>query len=222
MKKNLTISTILILAGILAACSLPFSTSSQTSTRPSQNSAISDPSKLPVESKLAIGILKLEGTEQAVDSIEAKELLPLFMALKTLSTNNNTAPEEITALNKQIKSTLKAEQIAAIEKITLTTADLRTLMTETGVGNSGSASNSGSSTNASRQGGNDFGPGGPGGGGGIPGISGSGGGQTTSTTRVQSTPNAAQAAQTGRRTAGGLNLTFAQPVIDLLKSKISQ
>ena len=222
MKKNLTISTILILAGILAACSLPFSTSSQTSTRPSQNSAISDPSKLPVESKLAIGILKLEGTEQAVDSIEAKELLPLFMALKTLSTNNNTAPEEITALNKQIKSTLKAEQIAAIEKITLTTADLRTLMTETGVGNTGSGSNSGSSTNASRQGGNDFGPGGPGGGGGIPGISGSGGGQTTSTTRVQSTPNAAQAAQTGRRTAGGLNLTFAQPVIDLLKSKISQ
>ena len=221
MKKNLMVLTVLILTGLLAACSLPFSSSSQTSTRSSQSSAFSDPSKLPVESKLAIGILKLEGTEQAVDSVEAKELLPLFNALKTLSTNNNTAAEEITALNKQIKSTMKVEQITAIEKITFTTADLRALMTETGVGNTGPASNNGSSTNASRQGGNNFGPGGPGGGGGIPGISG-GVGQTTSTTRVQSTPNAAQAAQTGRRTAGGLNLTFAQPVIDLLKSKISQ
>jgi hypothetical protein len=212
MKKNLMITTTLILMGILAACSLPFSSSSQTSTRSSQNSALSDPSKLPVESKLAIGILKLEGTDQAVDSQEAKDLLPLFMALKTLSTNNNTAPEEITALNKQIKSTMKADQVSAVEKMTFTSSDIRTLMTEKGVGNSGSTGNS----NATQSGGNNFGPGGPGG---IPGV---GGGGQSNATRVQATPNAAQSAQSARRTAGGLNLTFAQPVIDLLKSKINK
>jgi hypothetical protein len=215
MKKNLIIIATLILMGILAACSLPFSSSTQSSTRSSQNSALADPSKLPVESKLAIGILKLEGTDQSVDSTEAKELLPLFMALKTLSTNNNTAPEELTALNKQIQSTMKADQISAIEKMTITSAELRTL-----IGNNGSTTRSSSNTNSSQTGGNNFGPGG--GGGGIPGITGGGGGQTTNSSRVVATPNAAQAAQTLRRTAGGLNLTLAQPVIDLLNSKITK
>ena len=63
-----------------------------------------------------IGILKLEGTDQAVDAAEeAKELLPLFQALKTLSTNNNTAVDEITALNKQIKTSLTSDQLSAIK-----------------------------------------------------------------------------------------------------------
>jgi hypothetical protein len=213
MKKNLMITATLILMGILAACSLPFSSSSSTSTRASQNSALADPSKLPIESKMAIGILKLEGTDQAVDSTQAKDLLPLFMALKTLSTNNNTAPEELTALNKQIKNTMKADQITTIEKMTITSEEVRTLIANNGASTSSSSSN----TNSAAAGGNNFGPGGPGGG--IPGIT--GGGQT-STTRVQATPNAAQAAQTLRRTAGGLNLTLAQSVIDLLNSKISK
>jgi hypothetical protein len=215
MKKNLMITASLILMGILAACSLPFSIGTQTSsTRSSQNSALADPSKLPVESKLGYGILKLEGTDQALDSTEAKELLPLFMALKTLSTNNNTAPEELTALNNQIKNTMKADQLTAIEKMTITSAELRTL-----IANNGSTTGSTSSNTNSSQSGGNFGGGGPGGG--IPGITG-GGGQTTNSSRVVATPNAAQAAQSSRRTAGGLNLTLAQPVIDLLNSKITK
>jgi hypothetical protein len=217
MKKIIFITAILILIGSLAACSsLPFLNSSTTTSRTSSNSAFADPSKLTVEGKTGIGILKLEGTSQAVDAAEAKELIPLFQALKTLSTNNNTAADEISALNKQIKNSLNSDQIAAIEKMTFTSADLRTLMQENGLQNSGSSNSGTASSTRTASGGNFGGPGGPGG---IPGVTGGG---NTSTTRTQATPNAVQSAQTLRRTAGGLNLTFAEPIIKLLESKISK
>lgn len=216
MKKKLLIFSLLLITGTLAACSLPFSTSTQTVTSTGRNPALQDPSTLPIESKLAVGILKLEGTAHAIESAEAKELLPLFMAIKTLSTNTNTAPAEISALNKQIENTLKPEQITAIEEISLTSADLRTLMSEYGLGNNNSTRNSGITNSAARMGGGDFGPGVPGG---IPGLGNAG--QTASTSNVQATPNAAQVAQTARQTAGSLNLTFAEPVIKLLESKIN-
>lgn len=222
MKKNLILVVILLLVGTLVACSAAQSTTSGVAAnRPSgsgsasQTKGTSTASELPLESKVGIGILQLEGTDQAVDEAKAKELLPLFKALKTLSTNNNTAVDEITALNKQIKNTMTADQLTAIEKMSLTTAEIRTLMEKNGLLSANSASSSGS--NSSSQGG--FGgPGGPPDAAMMAAMGGSG--STSSKTRA--TPNAAAAMNTSRKTAGGYNLTFAEPIIKLLESKITK
>ncbi len=136
MKKNLIIISILLLVGVLVACSSvqarPDGAPSGRPARPGGAGAAGEPGassatggqvngtpqplEMPLESKVGIGILKLEGTDQAVDETKAKELLPLFKALKVLSTETNTAVAEITALNTQIKNSMTADQLKAIEE----------------------------------------------------------------------------------------------------------
>jgi hypothetical protein len=215
MKKNILIVAVLLVVGSLVACSsLSFSSSSSSSRQKASASAVTDPTKLTVEAKTGIGILKLEGTGNAVDAAQAKELLPLFLALKNLSTNNNTAVAEISALNKQTQTTLTSDQLTAIQNMTFTSADIRTLMETNGLLDTAA---SGTSSKSSNTGGGFGGP--PDGG--IPGMGGPGGG-TSSTSKTVATPNAAASASSARKTAGGLNLTFAEPIIKLLQSKISK
>jgi hypothetical protein len=220
MKKNILIAAVLLLIGSLAACNgLSFLNSSATSKRTTQAAAKIDPANMSIEAKVGIGILKLEGTDQAIDAAKAKELLPLFRALKALSSNNNTAVDEITALNKQIKNSLTSEQLSAIQNMTFTAADIQTLMASYGSADTGTASNN-SSRASSSQGGGMGGP--PPDVAFVQGMSGPGGGVTTgSTTKVQVTPNAAAALVIARKSAGGLNLTFVDAIIELLQSKIA-
>ncbi len=228
MKKSLIITSILVLVGILVACNttqsgpisgmsggrsaeggMPASGTQQAQGEPQEM-------ELPIESKVGIGILKLEETDLAVDLEKAEELLPLFKALKVLSTDNNTAVDEISALNTQIKNTMTAEQLAAIENMEITMKDLRTMMGTYGLtGTTGGTTANSSNTNGQREFGG--GPGGMPGGGMMGGMM--SGGQTNGS--VQSTPNAAAAMTTSRKTAGGYNLTFADPIIKLLQSKIT-
>ncbi|NMB54270.1 MAG: hypothetical protein GYA15_06170 [Leptolinea sp.] len=223
MKKSIIIASILVLAGILVACAArqQFPSGgpgggpqSGSAGRQTGGGASTQTAELPLESKVGIGILKLEGTEQAVDAEEAKDLLVLFKALKTLSTESNTAVDEISALNIQIKNTLKADQLAAIEKMSITMQDLRTLTQSYGVETTGYSS--GTSSSSSRSNFN----GGPGGMGGM--IGGMMGGGPESSSSTKATPNAAAALTISRKAAGGYNLTFADAIIKLLESKISQ
>jgi hypothetical protein len=221
MKKSLIFACILLLVGTLVACTTTQSTTRQGSTgqRPAgqdgTTNASSQPKELPIDSVVGIGILKLEGTDQAIDADKAAELLPLFRALKSLSTNSNTAVDEITALNKQIKNSLTADQLTAITNLKLTISDVRTMMVANGLQTSGPSSNSSSSS--SSQGNREFG--GPGGGF----FMGVGNGTSgNSSSSVQATPNAAAAMNISRKTAGGYNLTFADVVIKLLESKIKK
>jgi len=225
MKKSIIIASILVLAGILVACAARQQFPSGGPGGGPQGGgaggqtgggASTQTAELPLESKVGIGILKLEGTEQAVDAEEAKDLLVLFKALKTLSTESNTAVDEISALNVQIKNTLTADQLAAIEKMSITMDELRTMTQSYGVESTGSSSNSSSSSNS----GGMEGPGGPGGMGGM--MGGMMGGGPESSSSTQATPNAAAALTISRKAAGGYNLTFADAIIKLLESKISQ
>lgn len=228
MKKNLIFASILVLAGILVACSAAQQVpNSDLSGRPNnarmpsvdaaQGQIEPQEMTLPIESKVGIGILKLEETDLAVDKAKAEELLPLFKALKVLSSDNNTAVDEIIALNTQIKNTMTAEQLAAIENMEITMKDLRTLMGSYGL--SGTTGNSINANNASGQ--REFGGGGPGG---MPGGGMMGGmmGGSQEGAAVQSTPNAAAAMTTSRKSAGGYNLTFADPIIKVLQSKLAE
>ena len=87
-----------------------------------------DPATMTVEQKLGIGILKLEGTNNAVSAQQAKDMLPLWLALKSMETSNNASVDEINAVFTQMKETLTADQVTAIQKLTWTQADMSTIL----------------------------------------------------------------------------------------------
>lgn len=232
MKKSIVITLIMILAGVLVACTAmsgqngapsgapggePPSGGGAPNGAPGQSpsgSSTIQAQTLPIDTVVGIGIIKLEGTDSAIDKDTATNLLPLFKALKALSTNSNTSVAEITALNKQIKNTLTAEQLTAIENLKLTAVDVNKLLKENGL--TSSVSNGSSSSSSSR---NNGGFGGPPDGGGMMMMA---AGNTSSSSKTQATPNAVAALTTSRKTAGGNNLTFADIIIKLLEAKVAK
>jgi hypothetical protein len=132
MKKKITVLLIFLLAvsAILAACS---STTQSSNTQSTQIAEGFDPATRTMDQKLAIGTLKLEGTDLAVTAEEATTLLPLWKAVKSLSSSDTTAPEELTALYQQIQDSMTKEQVQAIEDMQLTQDDMNTLMQDLGI-----------------------------------------------------------------------------------------
>lgn len=245
IKKGFIISTIILLMVVTSACSglssLPIiGSAAKTSNQGAQAGQNGqngqngqqgfqfDPAKMPVDQKLAVGILKLEGTSLAVTPAQAKILLPLWTALKALSTNNNTTTDEINALFQQMQGSLTPDQVAAIQKMTWQQSDLQTLAQQYGVqfaqggGDFGNLTPEQRATAVARFRANDgaAGNGGGtvrgGGGGAFFGGGGFGGGGAGANGQVRSTPNPAFAA---RRSLGGLNRVFADAVIKLLTQK---
>jgi len=88
--------------------------------------------------ELALGILNLEGTGQAVDSKSAAQLLPLWQLMDELSVNASASPEEIVAVVGSIKAAMTAEQINTIDKMQLT--DLSVVLAAQGRGSTNSTS----------------------------------------------------------------------------------
>jgi len=72
------------------------------------------------ETRLAVGILKLDGTEHQVSPEQAPELLLLWQAVQSLSGSDTAATEEIQGLFDQIEDTLTGEQRQAIAGMDLT------------------------------------------------------------------------------------------------------
>jgi hypothetical protein len=235
MKKSIVITLILILAGVLVACTAISGQNGAPAGAPSggpgeapsgsgghngepgqasSGSGTAQAQTMPIDSIAGIGIIKLEGTENAIDSETAASLLPLFKALKTLSTNSNTSVAEITALNKQIKNTLTADQITAIENLKITSMDVNKLLKENGLTSTTSSSSSSSSSNSQNGG-----MGGPPDGGGMMMMA---SGNTSSSSKTQATPNAVAALTTSRKSAGGYNLTFADIIIKILEAKVAK
>ena len=75
-------------------------------------------------SKLALGILKLETTDQAVSNDLAKELLPLWQLLAELDANGGAAPQETTAVIEEIQAAMTAGQLSAIDEMQLSVPGL--------------------------------------------------------------------------------------------------
>ncbi|KPL83889.1 hypothetical protein SE15_01275 [Thermanaerothrix daxensis] len=183
------------------------------------------------ESKLAIGILKMEETSLAITSEQAKALLPLWKAVKTLSTSTTASAEELSALYRQIEETLTADQRKYIEELQMTGTDLQDMMQSLGIQDSfgernGSGQNLSESERATRiaqfqaqrsaEGVPAGGPGmAPGGGpGGEPGFA-----PPVEDTTTQRTPDPTQMAV--RRNLG-LSRLFLDPLIQMLEKKAAQ
>ena len=89
MRKNrLYILIALPMLIVLGACAAKPAQAAQNNPA----GANANPATMPLEQKLAIGTLKMEGTPQAVTAKEATDLLPLWQAVKSLSASTNTAP----------------------------------------------------------------------------------------------------------------------------------
>ena len=115
---------------MLTACS---SGSSNTD----RSSAKTDPTAL--AQKLALGTLKLEGTQQAVDSAAASQLLPLWQLLDELDSNSSAAPAEFTAVTEEIQLTMTSAQIKAIDDMQLTQQDVASASQSSGSTNAASS-----------------------------------------------------------------------------------
>ena len=73
---------------------------------------------------LAAGTLKLEGTDQAIDSASAAKLLPLWQLLSQLASSSAAAPQEISTVIDEIRLNMSPSQLEAINAMSFTQAQL--------------------------------------------------------------------------------------------------
>jgi hypothetical protein len=92
---------------------------------------------LPVQTQLVVGTLKLEEGEWAVSAEQAEQLIPLWKAVRSLSSSDTAAEAEFEALMDQVQETMTAEQMQAIAAMQLTQEDLFGEMQELGIGPGG-------------------------------------------------------------------------------------
>ena len=224
-KKTLFLVSALILIFSLTACSavqLPWASASTSST---QTTSLSNFASQPVKNKLAVGLLQLEGSDLAFTTSQAKEMLPLWKAVKSLSKDSNTTPGEMAALYAQIEGVLTASQLQAIQKLDLSSSELTALVQkyqgQTVVNTSSSKSTTSQTAQSAQAQGA---PGGPSGDiqgiamqdpnlGGI--VDGSTSSTQSSTTKSSSTSASSTANQ------ATLNLQLADPIISMLNARIN-
>jgi len=167
MKKTVFALTILAILSVLVACG--------KTSRPARTDGNS--TTLSAEAELLMGTFKLEGTDQAVTAEQAKNLLPLWQTLQSLSTSNTAATEEMNALIDQIKSSMTTQQMDKIIAMKLTQQDIMSLMSQTGFSpNGASTTATPMALNGLPGNGSSQGPGGGPGGGGMPAGGGPSGG----------------------------------------------
>lgn len=161
--------------------------------------------------KLALGTLKLEGTNLAVTAAQANTLLTLWQGYQSLSDSDTSSQVELDALVKQIQETMTTDQIKAIEAMNLTDQSMSEILGTLGGSNTASAPISTSSTSWLSQGA-------PSGGqGGMPSdMSGISMGDITGGMTTQSTPAATQAANSAG--VSQVNLMLIQALIQMLET----
>ncbi len=189
---------------------------------------------LPLSARLGFGTLMLEGTEYAVDPAQAAELLPLWKAAKSLSSNETTAEAELEALFNQIQDTMTPEQLSAITDMQFTSEEMAQKMEDLGISFGFGGSRFGNLTpeqqataQAARESGEFPGGGFPGGGapGGVivggqgpGGFQGFGGGNLSPEQQATMEARRAEVGNAGARFA----LFFVDPLIDLLEERAAE
>ncbi len=205
MNKKIFWITLTLFTLILTACA---PTAGTTGTAPS---GISSADELPAQTKLILGTINLEETDNAITAEQAKELIPMFYVLQDLNESDTAAQEEIDGLVNQIQETMTDEQVQAIDAMSLTRRDMFAI-TQGGSAGSGSSD---TSPATSAGGGGAGGPpdmgGMPGGSGGMPG---GGAMPSTGTTSESGNTGAAPVMDTSAPSA------LFDAVIELLQKKV--
>jgi hypothetical protein len=225
MKKWSFLLVLAIVAGLallLAGCGKKEAAVANGNVNDADDRANGQPA-LPLFMQLALGTLKLDGTDQAVTSEQAAELLPLWKAANSLSDADNVTPQELEGLFKQIQKAMTPEQMQSIQSMDLSGPNMAEIARELGLdlpqGGPGNLSEEQQATlEAARESGQmprgEFGGGPPPGG--MPG-GGEGGFPPGGEPQEFSQNNNPAARQAGR---GSFGTAIYQAVIDLLEKKI--
>jgi len=210
--KQITLSILMIAGILLTACS------SSTASTPIGSTSNS----LPIETQVAVGTLKLNGTDQDITSDQAKDLVVYWQVYKELSQSETAAQAELDGLVGQIQETMTGDQMQAITAMNITQQDVLASMQGVTVasgspGNSTVSVPSGSANGGMPAGGPPDGGGAPPEGG-IPGdISG------TASTSATSGASQSQTSQTGLSSTviTGVPSAVVEAVIQSLQQKIA-
>ena len=120
-----TIILLLMLTLILTACS----GSASNATSPASNGpGAGAAGGLSAPMQVALGTIKLDGTENAVTAEQARELLPFWETLQVLESSDTAATQEKEALISQIQETMTSEQTQAITALGLSRQDMFSIM----------------------------------------------------------------------------------------------
>jgi hypothetical protein len=126
----------------LTACGAVASNVAPANTQPSTgeqaaltNGTPQPPSEqmMPQSIRLALTMFKLDETDYPIDAAQAKTLLPLWKAARSLSNSDTVASQEVTALFKQIEAALTPEQASAIAELGLSMQDFGDLSQKLGL-----------------------------------------------------------------------------------------
>ena len=116
--RRILLSTLIVSTILLTGC---VSSAAGTSTSATMG-------ELPTVIELALGSLKLDETDYAIDAEQAAELLPMWQVYKELINSDTAAQEEIDALISQIQEAMSTEQLQAISDMELTEEDISAVM----------------------------------------------------------------------------------------------
>ena len=123
--KNLLITILLLFSISLTACSPALSGITDDTAQANDDMSI--------ETKLVVGTIKLEDTDQTVTNEQAKELVTMWQVYEALINSETTAQAEVDSLMDQIQETMTADQLKTITAMNLTQQDAVALIQEKGL-----------------------------------------------------------------------------------------
>jgi len=138
MKKTI-IPVLLVLVLLLSACSTVSNSKSSIT-----GNSLSD------STKLILGILKLEDTDQAVTKEQATKLLPRWQLYQQLSISGTAAQEEYDAVLSDIKTAMTSAQLSTIDEMNLTQQDVTAVVSKQNVSQMSTSSSQQSSASGTR------------------------------------------------------------------------
>lgn len=137
MFKKIGVLCLMGMMILLAACSSPLATQASDLQGQTTGTMLVEgtpqPGQVSNEMKLLLGTFSLEGSDQAVSTEQAAQLLPLWKAMKSLSSSDTTSQDEINALIKQIEESMTKEQMTAIDAMNLDNQSMMDIMQGLGI-----------------------------------------------------------------------------------------
>ena len=113
--KRTVFAILAVFAILLTACTSPL-----TDILPGATQASNELTN----TQLAVGTLKLEGTEQDISAEQARELLVLWYVYSDLSQSDIAAQEEVDGLLTQVQENMTTEQMQAITDMDISQQDI--------------------------------------------------------------------------------------------------
>ena len=130
MTKKSTLIFTIVLMLLLTACG---SQSTATDTVTTASGTPVPGSGMGESMQLVIGVLSLADSDTPLTAEQAAAMLPLWKAVRSLGESDTAAQAEIDALYTQIRGTLTAEQLIAIDAMTLDGQSMASLAEALGI-----------------------------------------------------------------------------------------